>query len=77
MFRLDVAEALRNEGYDVVRASETGNARADDRQILERSISEDRVLVTLDEDFGDWAVLPLKNHPGESRSGKTGQWHKW
>ena len=49
MFRLDVAEVLRNQGYDVVRASETGHARADDRQILERSISvsEDRVLVTL------------------------------
>ena len=30
MFRVEVAEALRNEGYDVVRASETGHARADD-----------------------------------------------
>lgn len=67
MFRLDVAEELRNQGYDVVRASETGHARADDRQILERSINEDRVLVTLDEDFGDWAVLPLKEHPGVVR----------
>ena len=27
MFRLDVAEALRGEGYDVVRASEAGHAR--------------------------------------------------
>jgi uncharacterized protein with PIN domain len=46
MFRLNVAEELRNQGYDVVRASETGHTRADDRQILEKSISEDRVLVT-------------------------------
>ena len=40
MFRLDVAEALRTEGYDVVRASEIGQARADDRQILQKAISE-------------------------------------
>ena len=35
MFGLDVAEALRQEGHDTVRASETGHARADDRRILE------------------------------------------
>jgi predicted nuclease of predicted toxin-antitoxin system len=67
MFHVRVAEELRNQGYNVVRASETGHTRADDRQILEKSISEDRVLVTLDEDFGDWAVLPLKEHPGVIR----------
>ena len=33
MFGLDVARALRDQGYDVLRASETGNARADDQQI--------------------------------------------
>ena len=67
MFRLDVAEALRTEGYDVVRASETGQARADDRQILQKAISEDRILVTLDENFGDWTILPLSQHPGVIR----------
>ena len=30
MFRLDVAQALRNEGHDVMRASEVGQARADE-----------------------------------------------
>ncbi len=30
MFRLDVAQALRGEGHDVMRASEVGQARADD-----------------------------------------------
>jgi alpha-beta hydrolase superfamily lysophospholipase len=34
MFRVEVAEALRNEGYDVARASEAGHARTDDQQIL-------------------------------------------
>jgi predicted nuclease of predicted toxin-antitoxin system len=67
MFRLDVAEALSHEGYDVVRASEMGQARADDQQILEKAITENRLLVTLDEHFGDWAVLPLKEHPGVIR----------
>lgn len=36
MFRLDVAQALRNEKHNVVRASEVGQDRADDRQILGR-----------------------------------------
>ena len=56
MLRLDVAQALRNEGHDVIRASEVGQARADDAEILERTTSEDRILVTLDEDFGDWVI---------------------
>jgi len=34
MLRLDVAQNLRGEGYNVVRASEVGHARADDQQIL-------------------------------------------
>jgi hypothetical protein len=34
MLRLDVAVALRSEGYDVLRASEVGQSRADDRQII-------------------------------------------
>lgn len=31
MFRLEVAQALCEEGYDVVRASDVGQARADDQ----------------------------------------------
>ena len=67
MFKLDVAQALREQGFNVLRASETGLARADDLQILEKAVSEDRILITLDEHFGDWAVLPLSNHPGVIR----------
>ena len=47
MFRLDVARALRSEGYDVVRTSELGQARADDEQVLAQAISENRVLIPL------------------------------
>jgi predicted nuclease of predicted toxin-antitoxin system len=67
MLRLDVAQALRDEGHDVVRASEVGQARADDQQILHKAIDENRTLVTLDEHFGDWVILPLSKHPGVIR----------
>ena len=58
---------LREEGYDVLRASEIQQNRADDQQILQRAITENRILVTLDEHFGDWVVLPLSQHPGVIR----------
>jgi predicted nuclease of predicted toxin-antitoxin system len=51
----------------VVRAAEVGQARADDALILERAVREERTLVTLDEHFGDWAVLPLSRHFGVIR----------
>jgi len=34
MFQLDIAEVLVVEGYDVIRASEVGQARIDDQEIL-------------------------------------------
>ena len=67
MFHLDVAEALLREGYDTVRAAETGHSRADDQQVLDKAITENRILVTLDEHFGDWVILPLSKHPGVIR----------
>lgn len=67
MLRLDVARALRDKGYDVMRASEVGQARADDQQILHKAIYENRILITLDGHFGDWVILPLKIHPGVIR----------
>ncbi len=59
MLRMEVAETLRHEGYDVVRTSEVGQSRADDWQILQKAIAENRILITLDKHFGDWVVLPL------------------
>ena len=67
MLRLDVALCLRNEGHDVLRASEIGQSRADDWQILQKAIEDNRILVTLDEHFGDWVILPLSKHPGVIR----------
>jgi len=63
----EVAQALRDLGHDVVRVSEVGLACADDEAILGRAVSEGRVLLTLDEHFGDWTVLPLSRHFGVVR----------
>ena len=67
MFGWEVARALRSAGFDVVRACEFGQTRSDDQQILQKAISENRILVTLDEHFGDWVILPLSQHPGVIR----------
>ena len=40
MLRIEVALALSDEGYDVLRASEVGQERADDFQILQTAINE-------------------------------------
>ena len=67
MLRKEVALALRNEGHDVLRASEVGQDRADDAEILHKAIADDRILITLDEHFGDWVIFPLSQHPGVIR----------
>ncbi len=67
MFRVEVAQALSEQDYNVVRASEIGQSRADDQQILQKAIDENRILITLDEHFGDWVILPLSRHPGVIR----------
>ncbi len=67
MLRVDLAERLRSEAHDVLRAAEAGQSTADDAEVLRRAIDDHRTLVTLDQHFGDWAVLPLDRHPGVIR----------
>ena len=67
MFSTELAELLRARGYDVVRASDVGQARADDAAVLARAVEGERTVITLDKDFGDWVVLPLSEHPGVIR----------
>ncbi len=67
MFNIRVADALRAEGYDVLRASEIGQARADDKEILQKSIANNRILINLDDHFGDWVILPISRHTGVIR----------
>ena len=61
------AKTVSKQGHDVVRLADLGMAKADDDEVLARAIAEQRILVTLDEDFGDWAILPLSEHPGVIR----------
>ena len=67
MLQAHIARVLRDEGFDVLRVSETGQSRADDEQVLKKAIDDNRILITLDEHFGDWAILPLSRHPGVVR----------
>ncbi len=53
MLDVSVANSLRFSGHDAVRVSELGLALADDSEILERATKEERILVTLDEHFGN------------------------
>jgi predicted nuclease of predicted toxin-antitoxin system len=67
MIDRSVADTLRKAGHEVECAAEVEMARADDLRILEYCRAEDRVLVTLDEHFGDWTVARLARHPGVVR----------
>ena len=67
MLNVDLATRLRQEGHDVQRAADVGQARADDELILEHARLERRILVTLDQHFGDWVILPLSHHCGVIR----------
>ena len=67
MMRQEVTEALLEHGHDAIRAADVGEQRADDAVILETACRQNRVLITLDEHFGDWVVLPLRQHPGVIR----------
>ena len=67
MLDVVVAHALRSMGHNVLRVSDLGMARANDDAILGWAISNNRILITLDSDFGDWAILPLTKHPGVIR----------
>ena len=58
-----LAEWLRTKGHDVVEA-ETLRPDPGDRALLERAGSEDRVLVTVDKDFGELIYLRRVVHAG-------------
>jgi predicted nuclease of predicted toxin-antitoxin system len=54
---------LQAEGYDVIWAGEWSEDPGDD-EILERAYREGRVLVTLDKDFGELAIVRGMAHVG-------------
>jgi predicted nuclease of predicted toxin-antitoxin system len=54
---------LGNEGHDVVWAGDWVEDPGD-REILNRAHAEGRILVTLDKDFGEIAILEGVRHSG-------------
>lgn len=67
MFDRAVLARLRELGYDVLAVSEIGMSTADDAEIVQWAITHDRTVITLDDHFGDWSVLPLSAHAGVIR----------
>ncbi len=64
---IDVALSLRMDNFDVQCAVDVDMSRANDLDILNYCIAENRILITLDEHFGDWTLIRLKKHPGVIR----------
>jgi predicted nuclease of predicted toxin-antitoxin system len=58
---ITTAQALREQGYDVLHLREEGLHQLSDGEVLARARDEDRVLLTLDQDFG--GLLAAGVHP--------------
>jgi len=58
-----VVACLRDEGYNAVAVVEV-MPEADDGEILDRAVSENRVLVTNDKDFGEMIFRSGRAHRG-------------
>ncbi len=58
-----LAEWLGNKGHDVVEAQALGSDPGD-RALLEMAESENRVLITMDRDFGELIYLRRVSHAG-------------
>ena len=58
-----VREALRARGHDVIWAGEWESDPGDE-EILQHADAQGRILVTLDKDFGELAIVYHKPHCG-------------
>ena len=58
-----LAEWLRGQGHDVLESRERGADPGDD-VILEWAVSESRVLITMDKDFGGLVFQEQQPHSG-------------
>lgn len=60
----EVEELLKKAGYDAETVYREDLGGADDTLILSRSISENRVIITLDKRFSDVIRYPPEEYPG-------------
>lgn len=58
-----LAEWLRGQGHDVIESQEWGPDPGD-RVLLERAAADERILVTLDTDFGELVYVEEMPHAG-------------
>jgi predicted nuclease of predicted toxin-antitoxin system len=60
--RVEVAEALRHDGYEVIHASEANLDRRDDEEILRFATARGLAIVTFDVDFAELAFWSREPH---------------
>ena len=58
-----VTKWLQSHGYDVVSIVEVSPGISDD-QVLHKALLENRILITMDKDFGDIVFRSNKDHCG-------------
>ena len=61
---VEIAQALRQAGYDAETVYEEDLAGTPDPQLAEIARAEARALITLDNGFGDLRTYPPADHPG-------------
>ena len=58
------SDTLRQAGFDVTTAEGSGLSSASDSAIFARCVSEGRILITEDTDFGNITLFPPEKHHG-------------
>ena len=61
---VDVADRMRQEGYDTATAIEQNLSGKSDSEVFSLCQREGRILVTLDTDFADIRTYPPEESPG-------------
>lgn len=62
--RIEIAEALRSDGHEVIHASEAGLDRRDDEAVFRWAVERGVAVVTFDVDFAERAYWSREPHPG-------------
>ncbi len=58
-----VSDGLRKAGHDAMHVRDYGLHAADDEQIMDRAVKEDRIVVSADTDFGTLLSLRKESKP--------------